>query len=402
MSDLYIGSTSLVCLFILLVLRVPIGLPMLIIGIVGAGVISGDWKGVWVSLSSSVYFTFASYTLAVLPLLILMGQFLKLAHTPASMYRVSTRFLGHFRGGVVFSALASTWGLSAICGTTRTTSSSLQPLLASELDSRKYSNRLKVLSLTATETLGVLMPPSILLVIYAILTEQEIGRMFIAAVAPLMLALVGYVLATAYIVRMTPDDAKPMARASWIERLSSLYNIWPIMLVFVLVVGGVCFEWFHPTEAAAVGAIGTALMALSTAGVTWASFKESLLGTAFQSARLYLLVVGAAFFNTFLMSTQLPQEFSVFVLLHDYSPWLVLILMLLTFIVFASSSDSLALILLIVPLFYPIVSNLELSESMTFNSGAMKALMPFLFMIGLRLVVLLIWPSIALQLGRMF
>jgi len=438
MSAVAIGAASLFGLFVLLVLRVPIGLPMLIIGIAGAGGLSGDWAGVWVSLSGNVYFTFASYTLAILPLLILMAQFSTLNRTAEALYRAASSFFGHWRGGVVLSGVLATLGLSSICGSNSSTSSSLQPVLKFDLERREYPNNLKYLSLTSTVAVGVFMPPSILLIIYAMLTDQEIVKLFLAALIPLLLAAFGYFAVFSFYARAMPKPDASNLHASWSEKAQALYDVWPVLLVFVLVVGGIYFQWYRPTEAAAVGAAGTALIAVSNGGLTWDSFKKCLLDTAFLSARLYLLVLGAAFFNTFLISTQLPQEFSAFVLLHDYNPWLVLILMLLTYFLFACRSDSLALIILTVPLFYPIVSNLDfglsahetaiwmgilvltviemgllvLSYSALYardksvgnppsTGSALVAQKSLLLMITLRIGVLLIWPGIALYLTRM-
>ena len=214
-------------------------------------------------------------------------------------------------------------------------------------------------ALAAGGTLGILIPPSVVLIIYALLTEQNIVKMFIAAIIPGLLAALGYVLTIAVYVRVAPDAAKPKARATRRERWRALAEVWPVLLIFVLVVGGIYLGWFTPTEGAAVGAAGTGLLAWSTGRLGWTGLRDCILGTATATGMIFFIILGASVYNTFLAFTQMPQAAADWTGGSGFSPFMVLALILVCYLIFGCVMDSLSMILLTIPIFFPIVMGLD-------------------------------------------
>ena len=228
-----------------------------------------------------------------------------------------------------------------------------------ELKRAGYSGGLSTATLAAGGTLGILIPPSVVLVIYAILTEQNIAKLFAAAVIPGILAAIGYMIVIRIIMAVAPGETKTMTRLSWPERVVALSRVWPVLLVFGLVVGGIYFGWFTPTEAAAIGCAGTGLIALKNGGLNRANLTDAFLKTAQNTAMIFLIILGAGFYNAFLALTHVPQEISTFVVELGLSPWSILVLILCIYLVFGCIMDSLSMILLTIPIFFPIVSALD-------------------------------------------
>src|SRR6056297_3846421 len=208
-------------------------------------------------------------------------------------------------------------------------------------------------------TLGILIPPSVILVIYAILTQQNIAKLFLAAFVPGLLAALGYMIAISIYVRRHPEAAGMRAPVPYAERWRALLDVWPVLVVFALVVGGIYLGWFTPTEGAAVGAAGTGLIALVSGSLSWAVFKQSIIQTAVSTAMIFFIVLGAAFYNGFLALTQVPQELSNWVVEMALSPYMVLSLILLFYLVFGCLMDSLSMILLTIPIFFPVISVMD-------------------------------------------
>jgi tripartite ATP-independent transporter DctM subunit len=228
-----------------------------------------------------------------------------------------------------------------------------------ELRRNGYSGGFSTATLAAGGTLGILIPPSVILVIYAILTEQNIAKLFLAAFIPGLLAALGYMLTIALYVRRHPEAAGMRAPVPYAERWRALFDVWPVLLVFGLVVGGIYLGWFTPTEGAAVGAAGTGLIALVSGNLTWQVFKQSIIQTAVATAMIFFIVLGAAFYNGFLALTQVPQELSNWVVEMGLSPFMVLSLILLFYLVFGCLMDSLSMILLTIPIFFPVISVMD-------------------------------------------
>ena len=359
MSDLLIGLFSFPALLILIFLRVPIGLAMFLCGLVGLVLVTGDTSLPFARLKAETYTTFSNYSLSIVPMFLLMGHFATLGGMSQALFKAAEGWLGHRRGGVAMAAVGSCAGFGAICGSSLATASTMGRVALPELRRYGYAGGFSTATLAAGGTLGILIPPSVVLVIYAILTEQNIAKLFLAAFIPGILAALGYMIAIAIYVRVNPGSAGTRARVPYGERFKALFDVWPVLLVFLMVVGGIYLGWFTPTEGAAVGALGTGVIALSMGGLNWASLCESFFVTARSSAMIFFIVLGAAFYNGFLALTQLPQEAAIWISASGYSPIVVLILILFFYLLLGCLMDSLSMILLTIPIFWPIIQELD-------------------------------------------
>ena len=439
MSNFDIGLLSLPVLMLLIFLRMPIGLAMLVVGLGGTAMITGGWIVVLAKLKTETFTTFSSYSLSIVPLFLLMGQFATLGGMSTSLFNAAESWLGHRRGGVAMAAVGACAGFGAICGSSLATAATMGQVALPELRRYGYPGGLSTATLAAGGTLGILIPPSVVLVIYAILTEQNIAKLFLAAFIPGILAAVGYIITISIYMRVFPSAAQIRDRVPYAARFKALFDVWPVLLVFFLVVGGIYLGWFTPTEAAAIGAAGTAIIAWANRALTFKSVTDSILATASSTAMIFLIVLGAGFFNAFLALTQVPQEVSAFIGTQGYSPWLVLTIILLLYLVFGCFMDSLSMILLTVPIFFPII--MELDFGLTGEETAIwfgilvlivvevglitppvgmnlfvinsmeretpivqtyKAVMPFVASDIIRTIILVVFPGITLFLLRQF
>ncbi|MEM8848607.1 MAG: TRAP transporter large permease [Pseudomonadota bacterium] len=359
MTDLAIGLWSFPALLALIFLRVPIGLAMFVTGLVGLWIVTDGPIVALSRLKNETYSTFSSYSLSIIPMFLLMGQFATLGGMSQALFRAAEGFLGHRRGGVAMAAVGACAGFGAICGSSLATAATMGRVALPELRRYGYDGGFSTATLAAGGTLGILIPPSVILVIYAILTEQNIAKLFVAAVVPGLLAALGYVIAISIYVRVNPGSAGTRDPIPGRERLALLVAVWPVLLVFVAVVGGIYGGIFTPTEAAAVGALGTGLIALANGGLNGRTLVQSFTITAKSSAMIFFIVLGAAFYNGFLALTQVPQEMSAWVVEQGYAPLTVLVVILVFYLIFGCLMDSLSMILLTVPIFFPVISALD-------------------------------------------
>ena len=359
MSDLALGYLSFPVLLVLIFLRAPIGLAMLLCGIGGLWLAMDGTTVFMARLKSEVYTTFSSYNLSIIPMFLLMGQFATLSGMSQALFNAAQSWLGHRKGGMAMAAVGACAGFGAICGSSLATAAAKSRVALPELRKYGYSGGFSTATLAAGGTLGILIPPSVILVIYAILTEQNIAKLFVAAFIPGLLAALGYMLTIAIYVRIYPDQAGTHARLPYADRFRSLFAVWPVLIVFALVVGGSYNGWFTPTEGAAVGAMGTGLIALFAGSLNWAVFRDSILQTATGTGMIFFIVLGAGFYNGFLALTQVPQELSAWVTAQGFSPWVVMILILALYLILGCLMDSLSMILLTIPIFWPVVSTLD-------------------------------------------
>jgi TRAP-type C4-dicarboxylate transport system permease large subunit len=228
-----------------------------------------------------------------------------------------------------------------------------------ELKRYGYSGGFSTATLAAGGTLGILIPPSVVLVIYAIITEQNIAKLFLAAFIPGILAAIGYMIAISIYVRIHPDSAGVRERMPYLERFKALLNVWPVLLVFFLVVGGIYLGWFTPTEGAAVGALGTGIIAWFNGGLNGKTLNESFLVTAKSTAMIFFIIFGAAFYNGFLALTQMPQAAADWVSQSGMTPVMIILIILVFYLILGCFMDSLSMILLTIPIFWPIVQELD-------------------------------------------
>ena len=363
MSNLEIGVLSFPAMLLLIFLRVPIGLAMFVTGYFGYWIVTGTPNMAMARLKSAAYSTFASESLAVVPMFLLMGYFATIGGMSKALFRAAAGFLGHYKGGVGISAIASCAGFGAICGSSLATAATMGRVALPELKRFGYDGGLSTALLAAGGTLGILIPPSVVLVIYAILAEQNIAKLFLAAFAPGILAAVGYMIVIAIYVRLYPGRAGIAERVPMAERLRLLVAVWPVMVVFLVMVGGIYGGIFTPTEGAAVGAVGTGLIALANRGLNLRSLLESFTSTARSTAMIFFIVFGAGFYNSFLALTQVPQSLSTWVVELGLAPVMVLVVILLIYLVLGCVMDSLSMILLTIPIFFPMMMALDFGMS---------------------------------------
>ena len=359
MSNLEIGIWSFPILLLLIFLRVPIGLAMFGVGLVGLNLVTDGWAVALGRLKTETYTTFSSYSLSIVPMFLLMGHFSTLGGMSQALFKAAESWLGHRKGGVAMAAIGACAGFGAICGSSLATAATMSRVALPELKRYGYAGGFSTATLAAGGTLGILIPPSVVLVIYAILTEQNIAKLFLAAFIPGILAATGYVIAVSIYVRLYPDSAGVRERIPYAERFRALIGVWPVLLVFCLVVGGIYLGWFTPTEGAAVGAFGTGIIALANGGLTWKTLLDSFFVTARSTAMIFFIVLGAAFYNGFLALTQVPQEMSAWVLEQGLSPYMILALILVFYLIMGCFMDSLSMILLTVPIFFPVIASLD-------------------------------------------
>ncbi|MDP0929189.1 TRAP transporter large permease [Paracoccus onubensis] len=438
MSGLAAGLTGFAALLALMVIRVPIGVAMLSVGIGGYGLYSGVTP-LLAFLKTSTYYQFSTYSLSVIPLFVLMGEFATHAGMSRALYRTAAAFLGHRRGGLAMASIGGCAAFGAICGSSLATAATMGQVALPEMRRYNYSGALATGSLAAGGTLGILIPPSVILVLYALMAEQNIAKMFVAAMVPGVLAALGYMLAVAIFVWRHPEDGPAGPRAGWPERLGALKETWSIILIFTLVITGMYRGWFTPTEAAAVGAFGAGMLAFLHGGLRLSGLMACLRGTASTSAMIFLILLGAEMFNAFLAQTQTPMLMANAISQSGMTPMMVLLAMLALYLVLGCVMDSMSMLLLTIPIFYPIIGGLDFGmpreetliwfgilavvvvevglitppvgmNVFVINGMAkdvpmiesFRGVLPFLLSDLVRIVVLIAFPAITLGLVRLF
>ena len=363
MSNFDLGLLSFPILMLLIFLRMPIGLAMFTVGFGGMYYVTGGTVVALARLKSETFSTFSSYSLSIVPMFLLMGQFATLGGMSQALFKAAENWLGHLRGGVAMAAIGACAGFGAICGSSLATAATMGQVALPEMKRYGYSGGFSSATLAAGGTLGILIPPSVILVIYAILAEQNIAKLFLAAFIPGILAAIGYMITVSIYVRLNPDAAGVRPPVPMAERFRSMIDVLPVLVVFLVVVGGIYAGLFTPTEGAAVGAAGTGLIAWVNGGLRGRAWLDSFFATAKSTAMIFFIVLGAAFYNGFLALTQVPQELATWVVEQGYNPWLVLMMILALYLVFGCLMDSLSMILLTIPIFFPIVSALDFGLS---------------------------------------
>ena len=360
MSGTQVGFVIFGFLLTLLVLRVPIGIAMFIAGGSGYFYLTGGETGPLLnSLKNLAYARLSNYDLVVIPLFLLMGQFATHGGLSRSLFKFVSAFIGHRKGGIAMAAIGACAGFGAICGSSLATAATMGQVALPELKRYGYSGSLATGALAAGGTLGIMIPPSVPLVIYAILTQESIGKLFMAAIVPGIIAMLGYMLVVQIVVTLNPAAGPAGPRVAWPERLRCLLQVLPVLLVFVVVIVGIYGGWANPTEAASIGAACCGILALLSGNMGWEQVQKSLLGTAIATAMIYLVLLGADMMNTALAVSQMPVELAEWVKGSGMSPLLVMGMILVIYILLGCVMDALAMILLTIPIFYPMIMGLD-------------------------------------------
>lgn len=359
MSNIALGLLSFPLMLALIFLRVPIGIAMLGVGVFGSLLITGSFTPILAQFKNLTWSTFASHSLSVVPLFLLMGAFATLSGMSSRLFEAAAAWLGHRKGGVAMAAIGASAGFGAISGSSLATAATMGQVALPQLRKNGYSGALSTGTIAAGGTLGILIPPSVILVIFAVQTEQNIAKLFMAAFIPGILAALGYMLVIALYVRAVPQAGGERPRLPYGERFALLARVWPVLAVFVAVIGGIYTGIFTPTEAAAIGAAGTGLIALATRSLSLKGLSEVFLSTASATAMIFFIVLGAAALNGFLALSQLPQFAAGWVSDQGLNPWLVLAIVLIFYLLLGAVMDSLSMILLTVPIVYPMMAMLD-------------------------------------------
>jgi tripartite ATP-independent transporter DctM subunit len=303
---------------------------------------------------------YSTYDLSVVPLFLLMGQFATNGGLSKALFKAGNAMIGHWRGGMAMAAVTSCAGFGAICGSSLATAATMGQVALPELKAHKYSERLSAAVIAAGGTLGILIPPSVPLVIYAIITEQNIAKLFMAAFVPGIIAAIGYMVVIGIIARVSPQDAPRGDRFTWSQRLKALAETWPVLLIFLVVIGGIYGGIFTPTEAASIGTVATAFVAWRSGGLRGEGLLQCLYGAAAGTGMIFLILLGADVLNVFLALTQVNTELAKWVVGMDLSPLAVLFTIIAIYLVLGCVMDSLSMLLLTIPIFFPIIMGIDL------------------------------------------
>lgn len=359
LTPFQLGLLSFPVLLVLIALRIPLGAAMFIVGLGGTFLVAGNMRMMDSQLKTFAYGTLTNYSLSIIPLFLLMSEFATRGGMSQALFKAAEAWLGHRRGGLAMAAIGASAGFGAVCGSSLATASSMGRVALPELERAGYSGSLATGALAAGGTLGILIPPSVVLVVYAILAEENIEKLFTAAFIPGLIAMLGYMLTIAIYTRLVPGSDRSRARLPYADRLRALIPVWPVIVIFALVIGGIYTGVFSPTAAAAVGVAGTAIVAIAKRRLTAEALREALLSTAKTSAMIFFIILAAGVYNSFLSQARVPQTLAQVFLDSNVSPWTILIGMLALYIILGTVMDSLAMIFLTVPIFVPIVTQLD-------------------------------------------
>jgi tripartite ATP-independent transporter DctM subunit len=426
-----IGAVGVLALLVLIALRIPVAIAMGIVGIVG-GVVLNGWFSLGFVLGSQPFVTVVPYSLSVIPLFVMMGAFAARAGLSASLYQALHALIGHWRGGLASATIGACALFGAVCGSSLATAATMARVAIPQMRALGYDDRLSAGVVAAGGTLGILIPPSIIMVIYAIMTEQSIGRLFLAGMIPGVLAA-GLYMCTVYAVsRIRPKAAPRAQRSPGHERLRAIGEMAPVVLLFGAVMGSIYLNIASPTEAAAVGAFGAVVLAAAKRKLTWGVVRESLSETASTTGIIFLILIGTSVLQFFIETSTLPNYLLEHINRLSLPPLGVLIVIIAVYIVLGCFLDSLSMMLITLPIFFPLVTKLgydpiwfgvivtsvveiglitppvgmnlfiiaSVDQNVKFESAA-AGVAPFLMADAVRVTLLVAFPALSLFLPRL-
>jgi tripartite ATP-independent transporter DctM subunit len=354
MTEALIGFAAFL---LLALLRVPMAFAMGIVGFFGVAY-KLSFAAASAMIAQVTYETGLAYTLSVIPLFILMGNFVAHAKMSEELYHAAYCFLGHRRGGLAMSTVVACAGFGAICGSSIATAATFTKVAYPSMRRYRYKDTLAAGSIAAGGTLGILIPPSVIMVIYGIMTETSIGKLFVAGILPGLIATVLLCLAVAWIAWRDPAAGPPAEPHSWAERLDAMRHVWGVLALFLLVIGGIYLGVFTATEGAGIGAGGAFLFALARRALTWRMLIDVLIESARTTSMLFMVLIGALLFANFVNYTTMPADLKGFVTQFNVHPTLVIAAICAIYVVLGTAMEELSMILLTVPLFFPVVTGL--------------------------------------------
>ncbi len=414
----------------LALLRIPIAIAMGLVGFLGVAYLR-DWSfaPALAMVETKIYETGRNYTLSVIPLFILMGSLVTRAGMSQELFRAAYKCIGHLRGGLAMATVCACAGFGAICGSSIATAATMAKVAYPAMSRLGYSDRLSTGAIAAGGTLGIMIPPSTLMVIYGVLTETNIGKMFAAGILPGLLGTVLLCLAVQWTVWVDPASGPRGERASWRERFVALKGVWAVVLLFFVVMGGIYGGIFTATEGAGIGAFGALSFALARRALTWRTLLDSLIESGRTTAMLFAILIGALMFAEFVNYTSMPDDLKNLVTALNLSPVMIVAAICAIYVILGTAMEELSMILLTVPVFFPLIVHLGLdpiwfgilivvvveigliSPPVGMNLFVLNALLPNVstgtlfrgvlpFMVAdvVRLAILIAFPAIALWL----
>ena len=430
MNVLLVAGLAFLLLMVLIVLRTPIAVAMIVSGLAGTTAISG-WSTALATLRQGPFERATSYTLVVIPLFVLMGYLASQSGLSASLFRAANVWLGHLRGGLAMATVVGCAGFGAICGSSLATSATMATVALPEMKRYRYADTLATGSVAAGGTLGIMIPPSIIFVLYGIMTEQSIGKLLLAGVVPGIVETVLFCVAIAVETAIVPTLGAPGPKATLHERLLAVRGVWEVLVLFVIVIGGLYAGLATPAESAAFGVVGALFFGVVKRTLTWRGLLGALDQTVRTTAMIFLIVIGADLFGYFMALSQLPLAMASWLIHLNVGALGVLWIILVLYLVLGCVMDELAIILLTVPIFFPVVMQLGFDPIwfgvmivVTVQIGLVsppvglnvfviagmardvpiprifRGIMPFLGAMVVLLVLLTMWPDLALILPR--
>jgi C4-dicarboxylate transporter, DctM subunit len=352
-----VAVLGFVALFALMLLRMPIGLSMALIGVVGFGLISGFGPAMNL-LAQSPIRTATDAGFAVIPMFLLMGTIASASGMSGELFHAANSFLGHRKGGLGMATIAACAGFAAISGSSVATAATFSAVAYPEMRRYQYPQSFSTGVIAAGGTLGAILPPSLVLAVYSLITQQDVGRLYIAGIVPGVLAVLMYIFTITAIGLARPRYLPKGPRAAWRERLAAIRGVWAITLLFLFVIGGMYGGAFTPTEAASMGAGGAFLIAVARRRLTMAQFIDCLIRALRTSAAIFSILIGALLFGYFLTITQTPQHVTEFLTGLGLARYEVLILIMLMYIVLGCVMDAMAMVILTIPIIFPVITTL--------------------------------------------
>jgi C4-dicarboxylate transporter DctM subunit len=358
MDPFIVGLIGIAILLVFLFSGLSIGVAMALVGFLGFALLVGLGPALGI-LKSVPYSTFAHYDLSVIPLFILMGSFAFAAGMSEDLFNAVYKWLGHFRGGVAQAAIVACACFAAISGSSLATAATLGAVALPEMKKYKYDDGLATGAIAAGGSVGILIPPSVILIIYGIITEQSIGKLFLAGFIPGIMETVFYLFTIWYLTFFKPHHGPKGPKTTFREKIDALKHTWEVVVLFIVVIGGIYMGWFTTTEAAGIGAFGTFFFALIKRKLNWNVFKESIVNTCVTTGMLFMIIMGAMIFGYFLSVSQVPSSLASTVANLPVNRYVILAIILIIILALGCVMDSMAIVLLTIPVFYPMVLDMD-------------------------------------------
>jgi len=354
MEPITVGYIGIAVLIILLFSGLHIGVVMGLLGFAGMVYLMG-WSGALGQIKITTYTSFANYDLSVIPLFVLMGEFCFHGNISGDLYDTAHKFFGSLRGGLAMATIGACAAFAAVSGSSMATAATMSTVALPEMRKKNYDLSLATGTLAAGGTIGILIPPSVIMVVYGVLTSQSIGKLFLAGFIPGILQAIMFIAVIAFLCWRNPRLGPSGPSSPFLEKVKSLKNTWIVILLFLIVIGGIYFGWFSPSAGAGIGAFGAFLFALGRRRLTWKQFTGALIETVKTTGMIFFIYLGAMILGYFFAVTRLPNEFASLISGLHVSKYIIWAGIVVLYLILGCLMDSLAMILLTVPILYPLM-----------------------------------------------